>query len=210
MAAQKEGKIQSEILSYFEADPFVVWCMVTTTGKTKMSSGFWVTLGLPGIPDIIGQLANGKMFGYEVKQPGEKLTDEQSKFINLINSNKGHSSWGSSLTDAIRWLDSIKGAKPAKIPNKRGSRLPEDWELPDEWYQWAIETRPDVDAALEADKFKDYWLSRADKGAIKVDWQRTWRNWIRSAFATRKNNERYRNSNRSSNEQSDWIDQELF
>ena len=31
----------------------------------------------------------------------------------------------------------------------------------------------------EADKFSDYWHSRAGRGATKMNWHATWRNWIR-------------------------------
>jgi hypothetical protein len=39
---------------------------------------------------------------------------------------------------------------------------------------------------LELDKFCDYWRARAGPGGTKLDWDATWRNWVRSA-AERKN-----------------------
>jgi len=64
----------------------------------------------------------------------------------------------------------------------RGMRLPEDWFLPMEWGEWAISEGMDRDAVrVQADRFKDYWLAKAGKDATKLDWQATWRNWIRSA-----------------------------
>lgn len=63
----------------------------------------------------------------------------------------------------------------------RGSRLPKEWTLPAEWKVWAITVRPDLDADAEAAKFADYYHAKAGKDASKVDWQATWRNWIRNA-----------------------------
>jgi hypothetical protein len=69
---------------------------------------------------------------------------------------------------------------PEKKSNTRGTRLPPDWDIPTEWGTWA-EDQGMTRAAIirEADKFKDYWLSKSGSGATKTDWQATWRNWIR-------------------------------
>jgi uncharacterized protein YdaU (DUF1376 family) len=65
---------------------------------------------------------------------------------------------------------------------KRGSRLSDDWFLPKEWGDWALEQGLNVEGIrAEADKFKDYWHSKAGPTAAKLDWQGTWRNWIRTA-----------------------------
>ena len=38
---------------------------------------------------------------------------------------------------------------------------------------------PHVDIDREIDKFTDYWHARAGKGSTKLDWNATFRNWIR-------------------------------
>lgn len=71
---------------------------------------------------------------------------------------------------------------------KRGARLPDDWKLPVDWQQWARVNFPSTSAeavTLEADKFRDFWCSKAGQGATKLDWQATWRNWCRTAFAAK-------------------------
>jgi hypothetical protein len=64
----------------------------------------------------------------------------------------------------------------------RGTRISAEWELPTEWGKWAESEHGLTyqEIVFQADKFKDYWIARADKGACKLDWQATWRNWIRS------------------------------
>lgn len=68
----------------------------------------------------------------------------------------------------------------------RGARLSTDWALPAEWGDWARINFASVNAeqvALEAEKFRDFWLSKPGQSACKLDWQATWRNWCRTAFA---------------------------
>ncbi|WP_375640817.1 DUF1376 domain-containing protein [Bartonella sp. AA168HLJHH] len=71
-----------------------------------------------------------------------------------------------------------KKAKRAKA--NRGCRLPTDFE-PD--YDFAIaEGLPPERVKVEIAKFRDYWRSKAGANATKIDWQATWRNWVRKAI----------------------------
>ena len=67
--------------------------------------------------------------------------------------------------------------------NKKATRLAEGFIVPDEWLQWAKANRPDIDLRVVSESFVDYWISRADAGAAKLNWSATWRNWIRNAKA---------------------------
>jgi hypothetical protein len=62
----------------------------------------------------------------------------------------------------------------------RGSRLSADWVLPKEWADWAKQERPDLDLRSVGEQFRDYWSAKAGSGATKLDWQATWRNWVRN------------------------------
>lgn len=70
-----------------------------------------------------------------------------------------------------------------KVKMQRGSRLPSDWTLPEEWKAWAEAERPDLNIKSVADSFRDFWIAKAGTGGVKLDWQATWRNWIRSQSA---------------------------
>lgn len=72
-----------------------------------------------------------------------------------------------------------------KTGSPTGSRLPADWELPDDWFAWAKQERPDVDPLRESFTFRDYWHGVAGAKGRKADWQATWRNWIRRADGMR-------------------------
>jgi uncharacterized protein YdaU (DUF1376 family) len=67
-----------------------------------------------------------------------------------------------------------------KVKTQRGSRLPTDWTLPDDWADWAEKERPDLLIYKTAESFKDFWISKPGAGGVKLDWQATWRNWVRS------------------------------
>ncbi len=64
---------------------------------------------------------------------------------------------------------------------KRATRLPEKWELPQEWGNWAVREgwAPHV-VRQEAEKFRDFWIAKGGQNARKRDWQATWRNWMRN------------------------------
>lgn len=67
-------------------------------------------------------------------------------------------------------------------PKKRGSRLPDDWFLPKSWGEWATSEGYDHETIrAEAANFKDYWTARAGPTATKLDWEATWRVWMRKA-----------------------------
>jgi len=62
----------------------------------------------------------------------------------------------------------------------RGSRLSADFVLPTEWADWAKQERPDLDLRSVGEQFRDYWSAKAGSGSTKLDWQATWRNWVRN------------------------------
>jgi|GEM_PF-2578183 len=76
---------------------------------------------------------------------------------------------------------------PSTIPvKKRASRLPADWVLPATWGRWALDQgHSEAKVRLEADKFRDFWVSKGGKDAAKLDWEATWRNWIRNCSGSR-------------------------
>jgi uncharacterized protein YdaU (DUF1376 family) len=66
------------------------------------------------------------------------------------------------------------------VKTQRGSRLPTDWSLPVDWKTWAEAERPDLNAEKVAESFKDFWISKPGAGGVKLNWEATWRNWVRS------------------------------
>ena len=52
--------------------------------------------------------------------------------------------------------------------------------MPKEWEDWAKQERPDLNLQSVGEQFRDYWSAKAGSGSTKLDWQATWRNWIRN------------------------------
>jgi uncharacterized protein YdaU (DUF1376 family) len=76
--------------------------------------------------------------------------------------------------------------KPIK-ENKKGSRLSQDWFLSKSMGDWATQERPDLDVRQVAEQFKDYWIAQAGQKGVKLDWDATWRNWVRNTKAVKPN-----------------------
>ena len=76
-----------------------------------------------------------------------------------------------------------KSKRDTKVsPKKRAARLPDDWVLPNDWGEWAVGEGLQVEAIrVEADKFRDYWISVGGQKGVKLNWLATWRNWIRNS-----------------------------
>jgi uncharacterized protein YdaU (DUF1376 family) len=87
---------------------------------------------------------------------------------------------------------------PSGVSKKRGSRLPDEW-LPDEVFAKA-EGLSAGEAAREAEKFRDYWRGQPGQRGVKLDWQSTWKNWVRKAADDRRGKP-------SAGKPSDWRDE---
>ena len=77
-------------------------------------------------------------------------------------------------------LPTTQQEKTPKGVQKKPSRLPADWVLPEGWGRDAIEAGLPANLIdLEAAKMRDWSLS--SKAGVKLDWRATWRNWCREA-----------------------------
>ena len=96
----KESDIQNAILDMLIKHPKVSHAHVMTTGKIQGRGGHWITLGYPGVPDIIGMTKQGRFFAIEVKKPKEKPTQKQLEYLEMVDDNGGLSDWVTCVEDA--------------------------------------------------------------------------------------------------------------
>ncbi|WP_445363319.1 hypothetical protein ACJJIQ_24770 [Microbulbifer sp. ANSA003] len=96
---------------------------------------------------------------------------KDTKKVTTLENNQRESGQGGAL--AVR-------QEPAP-PSKRGTRLPDDWRLTQEFYDEAAKTRPEVMHQIYdiAASFGDYWKSQSGKQGVRRDWLAVWRNWVR-------------------------------
>lgn len=85
---------------------------------------------------------------------------------------KSQSATAEPITEPIR-----KG----KDAGARGSRLHEDWTPSKEGWDRAVERIGLKGTEVELEKFRNYWLSKAGRDAVKLNWERTFSNWIINA-----------------------------
>ena len=74
--------------------------------------------------------------------------------------------------------------KPKK-EQQRGTRLPADLKVSQEWIDFCNQERPELHASKVWSEFKDYWIAQPGQKGVKLDWDATWRNWVRRQSATK-------------------------
>lgn len=83
----------------------------------------------------------------------------------------------------VAYKPSVNRQEPERgaARSPKGSRLPLDWSLPDEYREWSVAKLGwSADQAEEtAERFADYWHAVTGSNATKADWFATWRNWCR-------------------------------
>lgn len=64
----------------------------------------------------------------------------------------------------------------------RATRLPRDWKPTAEQTRWAAREMGGIEPTRVdriAESFRDYWVAKPGRDGTKLDWDATWRNWIR-------------------------------
>jgi hypothetical protein len=64
---------------------------------------------------------------------------------------------------------------------RTASRIPDDFALTDERKAYAEKHLPRVDAPALLESFLDHWKAASGPKARKLDWDATWRTWVRNA-----------------------------
>jgi hypothetical protein len=72
----------------------------------------------------------------------------------------------------IQTKKEIEAAPPTAAPRPKACRLSDDWNPEPEDF-------PAEQIARELPKFRDFWKAKSGRDATKLDWQATWRNWLR-------------------------------
>jgi hypothetical protein len=77
--------------------------------------------------------------------------------------------------------------KKVESARKRGARLPDEWGPESADWGEAIKKLTIGGADQELLKFHDYWKAQPGQRGTKLDWDATWRNWIRNARGSQNN-----------------------
>lgn len=73
----------------------------------------------------------------------------------------------------------LRPSKPAaKSPAARATRVPADFAPDADLLAYAARKAPALNAERETEKFVNFWASKSGASAVKLDWRRTWQNWM--------------------------------
>jgi hypothetical protein len=130
--------------------------------------------GLPGIT-VKPPLSPGEITAALPPDSLNPLTDSFNPCTDSLNPDNGL------LKPDL--ASTAKAPAEQKKSNTKGNRLPKDWVLPITWGKWAMSDQPTWTQEYTrrvGDMFKDYWIAAAGGKGSKLDWEATWRNWVRN------------------------------
>jgi hypothetical protein len=128
------------------------------------------------------------------RRESDRKRKEEWRAKRAENKAKSHDDVPSPVTEESRVTDAdvpsiptqtLSLPKPKPISNreggarKRGTRIPDKFIVTADMRKWAAEKVPGVDVDRATEAFCDYWRSESGARASKLDWESTWRNWLR-------------------------------
>lgn len=103
MKATRESDIVTACLEYLKLRG--IFCWRQNQGAIPLKNGGYRRfVGLKGVSDILGILADGRFLAVEVKKPGGKVRAEQQAFLDVIRENGGVALLVFSVNDLIEGL----------------------------------------------------------------------------------------------------------
>ena len=178
------------------------WILIGTWSADKMTDGLipdWVIAEFDVSMEVIDALFEAGLWiatddgiqyhDWAEYQPTKAQLEAKSKTRAAVGSIGGKRSGEARRAKAEAKLKQIEAnANPepepepliTKVINNRATRIKEEWNLDDELLEWTRTFAPGLNIVIEREKFIDYWISKAGSTATKTDWNRTWKNWVRS------------------------------
>jgi len=110
------------------------------------------------------------------------VTSRDTNEINELDRNvtRGATSTLTYLRKERKKEEDSKEERKIRGARKNGFRLPDDWNPTDTDFAMAV-ARLNGSAKLELEKFRDYWKAQPGQRGTKLDWDATFRNWVRNA-----------------------------
>jgi hypothetical protein len=125
-----------------------------------------------------GRLPNIKTLAFRLRMTEKQTLDSINKLSHWLEQDDI-----SAISEQYQ-LDSLETEreteKEKRQNTQRGTRLPTDFLFPKEWADFCHQERPDLNIQKTFDSFKDFWIAKPGAGGVKLNWEATWRNWVRS------------------------------
>lgn len=106
--------------------------------------------------------------------------DQEERDVSAGQNHNGNSGAGQAATKKT----TPKNTKKTTSATPRGTRLPEDWMPSEKTRQWCADELPPelyARAGVELTKFRNYWCAKTGRDSTKIDWERTFQNWMINA-----------------------------
>lgn len=142
-------------------------------------------------PSLV-ELDNGDYLLHDFLEQQETNADiERKRQVNAANGRRGglarakrmsSESPGESPSDSVSEIQADTDTDTdtptyVGVPRKRGTRIPDAFVVTREMRAWAAEKTPLVNVDRSSEKFVNYWRAKT-RDATKLDWVRTWHNWL--------------------------------
>jgi hypothetical protein len=118
-----------------------------------------------------------------VQKHREKIGLKQSETLHVTNETVTVTAPEQNRTDTEQIQTKTTASQATPI---RGRRIPPDFSVTEEHRLFAEKNRL-VSPDSEIGAFKDYWEAKAGRDAVKLDWDKTFRNWLRNAQTFKRN-----------------------
>lgn len=111
----------------------------------------------------------------------DSRADQAEQEVSAGEPNDGKSDSRSSLEDQEKTKTPSVSKRAPRA--ERATRVPEDFTPDEKMRTWFVDEKLTavIDGKREHEKFMDYWLGVPGSKGRKLDWPRTWRNWMREA-----------------------------
>lgn len=89
--------------------------MRTNSGTFFDRRGEQITIGFPGLSDLIGCTPSGRLIALEVKLPGQKPRSNQLQFIERMKGNNAIAGWCTSIEEALKIVEGGENGNGNKL-----------------------------------------------------------------------------------------------
>lgn len=113
----------------------------------------------------------------EVAAPGAGTSEVPAPETEVPAHDAGGSGTSAQVTPLIEEEPSKKNPVE-EGPRKRGTRIPDQFIVSSSMRAWAGEHTPLVNVNRSTTLFVNYWRAKTGRDATKLDWERTWQNWL--------------------------------
>jgi uncharacterized protein YdaU (DUF1376 family) len=154
-------------------------CKAAVMAFWTLENGFYTQKRLTRERNLCYKSRIAKSKGAEAANEAKRL-----KSLNLDDAERCANDLANATQPITTPIKEERKEEPKKVlpKEKRGSRLPDDFEPDASCHAVAEEMLlTSLQSQLEFEKFKDYWKGKAGAAGIKLDWQATFRNWLRNA-----------------------------